>query len=192
MTPFTDLLPEIVFRLRQGGKLAERAAADLYRHYYPRFVRRYVLEGQGEAEAAEIANDAMVNVVRGIVRVERPAALPAWIWTVARNTLISRVRATRGEKRHETQLDDDGWDDLLASVAGNPGGDPLTRLCLERQLERFEREHPQRILCLELAVIDGLDLPAIATVIARSYQATREYLSQCRKHLWVYLKSCLD
>ena len=192
MTPFNDLFPEIVPRLLQGGKAAERAAVDLYRHYHPRFVRRYVLEGQTEAEAVEIANDAMVNIVRGTVRAESQAAVPAWIWTVARTTRISRTRATRSEKQHETQLDADDWQGLLATVAADSDCDPLTRLCLERQLERFEREHPKRILCLEMAVIDGLDLPAIATAIARSYQATREYLSQCRKHLWAYLKPCLD
>lgn len=192
MTSPKELTQNALVLLRAGGKSAERGAEMLYRHFYPRFVRRFVLEGQTEAEAVEIANEAMLNVVRGLVGVEAEGALHAWVWTVARNTMLSRARSTRSAKQHETNLENDDGEDLLALFADDGACDPLTRICLEKQLDRFEREHPKRIICLEMAIIDGMALPEIAEAIARSYQATKEYLSQCRKQLWAYLKPCFE
>jgi RNA polymerase sigma factor (sigma-70 family) len=186
------LIENALALLRSGGKAAERGAEMLFRHFYPRFVRRFVLGGQSEAEAAEIANEAMMNVIRGLSGVESPGAMHSWIWTVARNALLSRVRSTNSEKQHEISVDNDDGESLLETFAADETCDPLTRLCLEKQLDRFEREHPKRVICLEMAILDGMALPEIASAIARSYEATKEYLSQCRKQLWAFLKPCFE
>ncbi len=178
--------------LQAGGRNAEQGAEMLYRYFYPRFVRRYVLEGQTQAEAMEIANEAMFNVVRGLLGVQAEGALHAWIWVVARNTMLSRVRSVQEAKQHECVIGDDEGESLLTTFADCDTCDPVTKLCLEKQLDRFEREHPKRLICLEMAVIDGLALPQIAEAVGRSYIATKEYLSQCRKQLWAYLKPCFE
>lgn len=178
--------------LLAGGQSAERGAELLYRYYQPRFVRRFMALGQTEAKAQEIANEALLKVVRGIQAVTHESALNGWVWKVANNQLLDTVRQSKQSDAHEVFVDDEQWSEIHNMVQDLNAHDPLTKLCLERQLNLFEREHPKRQTCLELAIIEGLDLEEIAQTIERSYEATKEYLSQCRKQLWRYLNVCFE
>ncbi len=164
----------------------------LYEHFWPRFRRHFVLEGQTEGEAEELADQAAINVVRGILDVECEGALISWIWTVARNTLLTHVQKTQAGKQVEIVKNDETWAILSDTVADPDEIDPVTRLCLERQVERFEREHPKRAICLELAIVEGLDMESLTQALGRSYPATAQYLSQCRSKLWEMLKPCFE
>jgi DNA-directed RNA polymerase specialized sigma24 family protein len=41
-------------------------------------------------------------------------------------------------------------------------------------------------------VVDGWGLEQISQFLDRSYEASKEYVSQCRKRLADYLKPCLE
>lgn len=176
--------------IRAGGRAAEGGAGQLYDHFWPRFRRHFLLNGQNEAEAEELADQALVNIVRGVVQLENDSAFSAWAWRVANNVLVSHVRQTGERKSHEVALDDEGWDTLLDIMPVGSEFDPVTWRCLGQQAERFEAEHPDRLACLNLALIEGLDMPDIALALGRSYQAASTYLHECRKRLWLYLGQC--
>jgi RNA polymerase sigma-70 factor, ECF subfamily len=82
------------------GRSADRQAfALLFRHFAPK-IKGYVLKlGASNAEAEEVAQDAMLTVWRKAAMFDRAqASVSTWIFTIARNRRIDIVRK---EKRPE-------------------------------------------------------------------------------------------
>ena len=89
-----------------------------------------------------------------------------------------------------------GLDDIQREQAENdiPATEPdparLVQDCVAKGLERFAAEEPERAYVIDLYA-DGIGLQEIADRIGRTYGATREYLSQCRKRVPPFIKHCL-
>jgi RNA polymerase sigma-70 factor (ECF subfamily) len=73
-------------------QLGEREAFDelVDRWHLPiwRYVRRLV----SRDDAEEVTQEVWLRILRGILSVEDPARLPAWIFTIARRTVMDRLR----------------------------------------------------------------------------------------------------
>ena len=63
--------------------------------------------------------------------------------------------------------------------------------CVEKQMEKFSRENPERSHALRLQM-EGFDIKFIADAIGRTPGATKEYLNQCRKKISPWVEKCLD
>lgn len=74
-------------------QLGEREAFDelVDRWHLPiwRYVRRLV--GR-DTEAEEVTQEVWLRILRGILALEDPARLPAWIFTIARRAVMDRLR----------------------------------------------------------------------------------------------------
>lgn len=104
-------------------QLGEREAFDelVERWHVPisRYVRRLVSR---EGDAEEITQEVWLRILRGILALGDPAGLPAWIFTIARRTVMDRLRSRYAQPalvpleeeasdRHGTDEPDLGWMD---------------------------------------------------------------------------------
>lgn len=107
------------------AQLGDRAAyARLFeRHHAP--VLRYVhgLLGNGD-DAEDVMQDVWVTIVRKIATLDHPAAFQSWMYRIARNRSISRLRRSRphvalddlADAEQLTIADDQKGDDDDASL----------------------------------------------------------------------------
>ena len=191
-TPNRDLLAKGLELMQQGGSDGERGAASLFDLLWPKFVRDFQKWGQPLGISEELASDAMLKVLHGVQGLRDAVAFEKWANTVARNTFLSHIRDTQPEADHETTLDEEGWDFLISSTMDPSQSDPITMICLQGQLEKFFRDHPERAHVIERCALDGWSLDEASHALGRTLAATKEYLSQCRKRLMQYLQPCLE
>jgi RNA polymerase sigma-70 factor (ECF subfamily) len=91
-------------RIHRVAKFGDRAAfADLFSHFAPR-IKSYMLRlGASQGEAEDLAQEAMVSVWRKAAQFEcRKAAATTWIFAIARNLRIDRLR-----REHRPEIDPD-------------------------------------------------------------------------------------
>jgi len=79
------------------------------------------------------------------------------------------------------------------SVEGNPSPEQLAHqneqaVHFQRGWRRFQQEDPLHASVMTWIVEDGLSTEDIAQLLDRTPGATREFISQCRKHARRYLK----
>ena len=158
-----------------GRSARERRFTDLFAETYPavlRFVERRVHPSHAEDIAAEV----FLVLWRRLDDVPADAEdARAWLFGVARLTLMARMR---GERRRQAlavriamdRLAHDGVDQDLVAL----------RLDLARAWRRLSNVHQE---ALALAVWDGLDAPQAARVLGISPVAYRLRLSRARKAL---------
>jgi hypothetical protein len=63
--------------------------------------------------------------------------------------------------------------------------------CVGKGLSLFAKKEPDRAYALEL-VIEGVDGKEIADRLGRTEMATRQYLTQSRKHIAPFIQDCLQ
>ena len=184
-------LADALALLRAGGGARERGVRQLFEAYAGQLRRYFVRHRVLEAEAEELVQEVFIRVLRGCDSYRGEAPPAVWFWTIARNTMISYHRAQRPEQRAADFDDADGFEQWLEN---QPGADSPAwlRECLQRQLARFEVDHPQRAECITAVVMRDWGIDELAAFLGRSLAATKEYLSQCRKKLRAYLDECAD
>lgn len=69
---------------------------------FPRLVAFYRGVGLSNADAEEVASQAVEGMVRSIPRLREPDAFEGWFWTIARNRLRTRLR-TKGRRERELE-----------------------------------------------------------------------------------------
>ena len=165
-----------------GRSARERRFTDLFAETYPavlRFVERRVHPSHAEDIAAEV----FLVLWRRLDDVPADAEdARAWLFGVARLTLMARLR---GERRRQA---------LAVRIAvdrvghAHDGVDPTLvarRLDLAQAWTRLSSVHQE---ALALTVWDGLDAPRAARVLGISPVAYRLRLSRARKALRAHLK----
>jgi DNA-directed RNA polymerase specialized sigma24 family protein len=178
--------------LMQGGPSAEEGARMVFECFDYPLVRFFIRQGRLPSVAEELASETFLNVFRSIHTLRDTAAVDVWIWRIARNTLYTSHRRNADEEDMEIQLDEQAWAALLDTQPCDGVGDWITNLCLQGELERFAVEHPERAACIEHVVLESWDTAQLAAYLDRSQAAAKEYLSQCRKHLAIYLRLCFE
>jgi RNA polymerase sigma factor (sigma-70 family) len=181
---------QLLALLRSGGKARQAAVKALYERYerpFRQFFRRHRLS----LEAAEdLVQDTFVRVVQAIESYRAEGAFDAWLWTIARNTLMSHLR----ERKADVSLDEmepDEADGLLARL--RPGGsNPAAADCVKRSFEQYSNAQPECAEALMRIVVDGWRYEELAQYRSSTYGATREYLSQCRKRLMDFVQPCFE
>ena len=61
--------------------------------------------------------------------------------------------------------------------------------CVQEQLAKFRESDPKHAETLDF-ILNGLSPEEIRLVIGRSYGATREFMSQCRKKFRPFIEIC--
>ncbi len=185
--------------LQSDGRAQEQGLQALYRKS-AEFRRYFVRHGMSQEAAEDLVQETILKIFRSASQFTggagfSDASANAWLWTIARNSLID---SQRKNKPLVVSIDDDGVDEtsqlaLQAELAQhNPHGEwnETPQECVERGLDAFAAEHPDRARVLEMQM-DGEDVASIARRIGRTAAAAKEYLSQCKKKLTPYVEPCL-
>lgn len=176
----------------QGGKLAERGMEGLFRLYGSRikaFFRRHRLN---DDEAADLLQETFIKIFRSADKFNRQSKVATWLWTIARNSMLDYLRAKKPTESIDEMLDGELLDmDCIATLPCS--GERLDlQNCIQRGFTAFSEEHPERASVMRLAVFEEWNIEEVAAFLARTPAATREYLSQCRKRLRVFLEPCRE
>jgi RNA polymerase sigma-70 factor (ECF subfamily) len=166
-----------------GQAARERRFTDLFAETYPavlRFVDRRVHPSHAEDVAAEV----FLVLWRRLDEVPADAEdARAWLFGVARRTLMARIRGERRRQALAVRIAVDGHSQA------HDGVDPdlvARRLDLAQAWTDLSSVHQE---ALSLTVWDGLDGPRAARVLGISPVAYRLRLSRARKALRIHLEA---
>lgn len=172
-----------VLRAQMGDR---GAYARLFERYHPRLLR-YVQNLLGNAaDAEDVMQDVWVTVVRKIGTLQNPPAFQSWIYRIARNRCMSRMRSR--SFRHVSL--DDVAETVQLSTTDDPGDDEdaastlYDRAALEAGMARLSVVHRE---ALTLRFIDGLTYEEIAAVTSRSIGTVRSRVHYGRKALHTHI-----
>lgn len=184
----------LLAQLQRSGRAREQAVNALYDGYGPAFQRYFERHGVDAAQAEDLVQEVFVNIVRGADHYRGEAPPSAWLWSIARNALISHRRGSRVRwvgLPEETEEDGDGWQipDPADPVDAQLCEEALID-CIRREFARFAAKHADRAHALGLIAFHGWKPAEVAEYLGRTGGAAREYLSQCRKLLQPFLTPC--
>lgn len=167
-----------VLRAQLGDRVAYERLFE--RHHTP--VLRYVhsLLGNG-ADAEDVMQDVWVTIVRKIATLEHPAAFQSWMYRIARNSSVSRLRKSRpnvalddfADAEQLTISDDQNGDDDLLSELHDAAA-------LDAGLARLSPVHRE---VLTLRFLNGLRYEEIAAVTLCSVGTVRSRIHYGKKAL---------
>jgi RNA polymerase sigma-70 factor (ECF subfamily) len=181
---------ESLRKIREGGKARTEGISEIYRKYARRMLGYYLRNRVMRANAEDLIQDVFVSVVRNCDQFKGESRIDVWIWSIVRNRLIDHVR----QIRPMVDVDDE---QLIALVDANDSllhtdvPDGLVD-CVRHGFDAFSRTHNDRAQTIMLAVVEGWSIEDLADFLKRTPPATREYLSQCRKKLRVFLEPCRE
>lgn len=180
----------VVALLLAGGKARHAAVGQLYARYARLFKGYFRCHGTSDAQADDLVQETFVKVIRGLESWSGAGTLEAWLWTVARNTLLSEVR---GRRSNPATVSLDEQEPEVAEGLLNRAGassDPADTDCVRRGLEGFVARHAEPAYILERVALDGWDDDDLAAYRGCKPGAARQYLADCRKRLWPYISHC--
>jgi len=151
-----DCMSEIMRRVARNRD--EQAFKSLFLEYAPRIKRLMMRQGADPETAEEIAQEALLTVWRkaGLFAKDRGKA-STWIFTIARNLRIDRVRREKSWQtcEIETELEED-----IDSVPPDEAADSRQRSARVREM--LDRLPPEQQVVVRLSYLDGMSHGEIA------------------------------
>jgi RNA polymerase sigma factor (sigma-70 family) len=184
----------LVTELQAGGRAMEAAAERLYRAARTPVTRFFMHRGRLSLDQAEdVLQETMIRVIKGAHTYAGGADAAAWMWTIARRSLLDFFESSNRRRGFEVPLNDDEWANQVESVESAAACWSAQSIdeCFRDGFANFEAKMPDRAYVLEL-MLDGASVDLIAELIGRGYDATKTYLSECRKKLGPYISQCRD
>ena len=194
---------EMINSIKSGGRGQELALQALYRKSVE-FQRRFVSKGLSHQLAEDLKQETIIRIFRGAANYSGgqgfgDSSANSWMWSIARNVMIDHLRAKKIKEDliKEVSINDDSITDAskleleIELASKNPhafiGQTPED--CVAKGFEELAAEFPDRARVLEMQM-EGEDIASIANRIGRTYFATKEYLSQCKKKLAPFIEHC--
>jgi RNA polymerase sigma-70 factor (ECF subfamily) len=160
----------------------ERDMADFYRLYYGRIYAFVLRRLRNAADAAEVANEVMLEVWRGAAGFEGRAKALTWVLGIANHKTIDRMRR-RGYDTTQDELDPDELADERES-----SDELLARLqqaeAVKRCLDRLSEAHRAVV---HLAFFEDLGYEEIASILRCPEGTVKTRMFHAKKGL----KRCL-
>jgi RNA polymerase sigma factor (sigma-70 family) len=179
---------KIISLINQGTRSShEKALQMLYEKWAVQMKAFFLSQGAAERDLEDIFQETVVKIWRGADKFAEQGEARSWMWAIARNTLKDYQRKHFGMPEHIPINGEEDDPDPPARVA--PVGDPSD--CVDLGLDSFAKQDPERAYALQLWVAD-IDVKEIADRLGRTYGATRQYLTECRKKLKPFVEPCLE
>jgi RNA polymerase sigma-70 factor (ECF subfamily) len=173
-----------------GARQREAAVTQIYRRYGTAIERYFRRNRATDAQAEDLVQEVFIKMIRAIESYHGDGPFEAWLWSIARNTLISSMRQLDAVISLD-ELDDASAEALMNGSAGQ-AADPATQDCIRRAFDAFAQRYREHAEALTRVVVDGWGYEELATFRGSSAGAAREFLSQCRKRLSQFTQPCLD
>lgn len=176
--------------IAKGGRVGLGATSALYRGLDKQILGYLVKEGVPYASAEEILQTAFLKIFERAGQWHGGGSASAWLWAIVRNARTDYFRG--GQK--EIFPNDEEWE-LIGNkgheVAEEASSIPLQE-CVGRAIQRFAKANPERAEALRLLHLEEWSIAQVAQFLGRTQAATKEFLSQCRKHFKPFLQPCLE
>ncbi|HMT92394.1 sigma-70 family RNA polymerase sigma factor [uncultured Thiothrix sp.] len=167
---------ELLSQIAQGDR---QAFSRLYLKYQPRLVSYCArLLKDDVAQAADIVDDALFDVWRSADKFEGKSKASTWIYSIARNKLISWLRKTS-----EVTLDDDAIMLAMEDSAPNPEEiriDEDMKDQLLRMMNHLTDEHRD---VLKLTYFEDKSVKEVAELLKISENTVKTRMFYARKRL---------
>ncbi|HEY6125646.1 MAG TPA: RNA polymerase sigma factor [Steroidobacteraceae bacterium] len=142
--------------------LGEEAALEqFYRHYHGQVFQFALRLVNNAADAAELANETMMEVWRAAARFAGDSRVRTWLFGIVNHRAIDLLRRRRRRHEHAEELDDVADDAPACSISDVIGGAQdarHVRSCVEQLPERQKA-------VVHLAFFEELSYPEVAQVL---------------------------
>lgn len=163
-------------RISQGD---QQAFSQLYMRYQPRLVRHCARVLRDDlAQAADIVDEAMFDVWRSASRFEGKSKPSTWIYSIARNKVISWLRKTT-----EVTLEDESLLDAMI----DPSASPHEELAMDdmkqhlfRLMDQLTEEHRE---VLRLTYFEDKSVREVAEMLVISENTVKTRMFYARKRM---------
>ncbi|WP_319481819.1 RNA polymerase sigma-70 factor [uncultured Draconibacterium sp.] len=166
---------KLINRFIDGDKTAIN---DLYAEYSPRLYRFAIAYLKSESEVLDIVQEVFVNVWINRNKLKKDSNLDAYLFTVAKNTLVSVFRKKLSEKDYLEHLRNKSITNSIDTESQfnyNQLSDKLSDL--------VEQLPPQRKKIYQLSKERGLANKTIATELGISVKTVEDHLSKASKFI---------
>lgn len=161
------------------------AFKELFEFYVPR-IHTMLVKGGAPAEIAEdVAQETLIAVWRKAESYDPARATPsAWIFTIARNLRIDRLRRDHRAKLHEV------YDLIRPDAAPSPDA-PVETAEQEALVRKALKELPdEQVRVVELSFFEGRAHGDIAKILDVPLGTVKSRLRLAMKRLRVFLSEC--
>ena len=108
-----------------------------------------------------------------------------WMYSVLNNMVNDQGRILK--KTREVPLDEERDQSQLPKIMNEKS--QTSSGCIQEQLVKFREAEPKRAEVIEF-ILKGFSTEEIRLILGRSYGATREFMSQCRKKFRPFIEIC--
>lgn len=167
---------ELLSQIAQGDR---QAFSRLYLKYQPRLVSYCArLLKDDVAQAADIVDDALFDVWRGADKFEGKSKASTWIYSIARNKLISWLRKTS-----EVTLDDDALMLAMEDSAPNPEEIRIEEDIKDQLLRMMNHLTDEHRDVLKLTYFEDKSVKEVADILKISENTVKTRMFYARKRL---------
>ena len=180
----------LIAALMVGDARASYAAATLYDRYEIQMLRFFRAHALSVEDAEDVLQVTFVKIIEKAHALKEVSNGRAWIWQIARNTLLDFLRQRKFLSHRQELFDEEEIDDHSEPpVQYVTDTSRHAEDCVTAGLIAFKGDFPDRWYVVS-EQLEGKDIAAIATVIGRTTAATTVFISQSKKKLAPYIERC--
>ncbi|HXY49090.1 MAG TPA: RNA polymerase sigma factor [Terriglobales bacterium] len=183
MITITDFSSVQLLNIAMGAMAETADAGALFKSYHDRIYRYIVWLVKDPAEAEDLTQETFLRVYRGGDSLRDPQAVRGWLYRIATNVCLDRLRQRKGQVSLEGSSGEEGRDQIETLSSPSPSPVEITErketsACVQRCLDFIPDKYRAVILLREVhsltavEIADLLGVP-VTTVKIRLHRARR-------------------
>jgi RNA polymerase sigma factor (sigma-70 family) len=172
---------QLIGAIAERGKQFDRAASLLFDRYSQKLIAYVCRKGFDTEAARDLLQDILLKFISGIIEKKGNCSV-GLLWNIAKTTVIDEIRSLHAKKRDvSTEVSLDEYDSDIPSEDGPQNSEFAD--CVDKCLDLFAHKWPEHSAALKLALFEEWSMRELSDYLGRTYGATRQYISECRKRL---------
>lgn len=162
---------------------------NIYACYQPK-IRAFLTRLVGEQEAEDLAQEVFVKIDRELQNFRGEAQLSTWIYRIATNTALDRLRSSAFKQKNREQAASDSIEKMVAvkSVWSGEKRSEVDQQLIRQEMNDCIREYIDELpeqyrAVIVLSEVEGFKNREIAEILQISIDAVKIRLHRARKKL---------
>jgi RNA polymerase sigma-70 factor (ECF subfamily) len=169
---------------------------EIYEEYRAK-VFRYLVRMVGECEAEDLTQEVFVKVGRGLDAFRGESSLSTWIYRIANNAALDRLRSSQNDPQKRLPLEDFAEIECDEEIRTDERQHSAEKKVLRREMNGCIREIIDKLpdsyrSVIVLSELEGFKDGEIADIIGLSLQATKIRIHRARAKLRDELSKACD